>query len=870
MKNKKIVNYFLSFIVPFVLCLIIFGLNGVLTDIEEIFVCDLRGQHLSFLSYLKGVLLGSNSMFYSFYAGLGNPMFSTIIFYCTSPINLLLLLFKDIRYAILFIYIVKISLSGFTMFLLLKSKLKVNNISTVVFSSCYAISAFVLNYFFSILWFDSLYFAPLVMLGIEKIFNNHKINLLYILSLAGAIMCNIQMGFGLCVYSVIYFMYSFNIRYNIKQDFKKFLNYGFIFGISSLCAGLISGGSLLGFLADYGTTSIARDINITTSTGISNILYVLKDLFTISVVRTNYTNEFQPFVYCGLIVSFLSILYLFNKNIDKKKRVHSLIVILIFFAGFFIPFVNTFWHLNPPVMLNYRYSIYLGLFLTVNAYECYLSKDKFLKSDITVLSILLFLGLMAILMFSNVTYVGWSFLFLLLIFSSMILVKNKFPKFEFVLFIFVICEIVLNGYLSIYTASEMTFIKYASLDSFNELVSKDELEQGYRVLYDYSYAEFNNDSLLFSKNSSIRYFSSIINGNVLNFFANTASEGGNNNYILSSFDSPLILSLFGAKYFYLLDDLSNSFYNKVDTYTISNYDYNEGYVRDKNVYLYENPYALSVGYVIENDAKYDASMAAFDYHNAIIKAFSGIQNNVSIPLTFTTSTEDEYCVNSEFPFCKTFDIYNHTRNSNIYMHVLYDSYMIHGNYKAYANFSRPLLLSTINKNIKVSLQSFNPMVDEDTFIYTVDKKAFEQSIKVLQENMLTDITVDKNIMKGHISSSKDGILFLTLPYDKNYKIYINNVEKEYFPVLNDSFIGLNLSSGDYDVVIKYEDNNYKLCILVTIISSLLTLILYFVINKKINNKVKKELLERKLLEEKKAINEANKQKKKVSKNKKRK
>lgn len=868
MKNK--INYILAFILPFILCLGIFLVNGILGDVEEFFVCDLRGQHLSFFSYLKGVLLGTNSMFYSFYAGLGNPMFSTIIFYCTSPINLLLLLFKDIRYAILLIYMVKISLAGFSMFLLLKKKNCVNRLSTVIFSSCYALSGFVINYFFSILWFDSLYFAPLVMLGIDKMFDSRKINLLYILSLSGAIICNIQMGFGLCVYSVIYFLYSFNIRYDLKKEFKKFLSYGFLFFISSLCAGMISGGSLIGFLADYGTTSIARDIHVTTSTGISNPLYVIKDLFTVGVVKDNYTNEIQPFIYCGLIVSFLSILYLFNKKIDKKKRVHSLFVILAFFAGFFIPFINTFWHLNPPVMLNYRYSIYLGLFLTTNAYECYLSCDKLIKKDIVILSILLFLGFMGILMFSNSTYVGWSFMFLIVIFSLLILTKNKSKKFEALLYSAVLFEIVLNGYLSIYTASEMKFIKYASLDSFEELVDKNDFDQGYRVMYDYSYAEFNNDSLLFSKNSSPRYFSSIINGNVLNFFTNTSSEGGNNNYTLSSNDSPLLLSLFGAKYFYLIDDLSNSFYNKLDTFEIESYDYNEKIMKKKNVYLYENPYALSVGYVIENDVKYDKSMTVVDYHNAIIKSFSGIQNDVSIPLHFTSTSDNEYCLNSNFPFCKTYDIINHTKSLNVYMHVLYNSYMIHSNAKAFANFSRPLLLSSIDKNIRVSLQSFNPLIDEDIDIYSIDKNNFINSLNSLKENMLYNISIDRNVMKGEIDSIKDGILFLSLPYDEGYKIYIDDVETDYFSVLDNSFIGLNISSGKHDVRIEYVDNIFKIYILITSISILITSVLYFLINKKVDKRVEAEEFEKKIINEKRAINAANKLKNKKRNNKKRK
>ena len=133
------------------------------------------------------------------------------------------------QYAILFIYIIKVSLSGLTMFLLLKNKKDESNFSTILFSTCYALSSFVINYFFSVFWFDSLYLAPLVMLGIDKMFKNEKISLIYIFSLASAIICNIQMGFGLCIYSVIYYLYSYGINYDFKKDLNRFKQLGILF-----------------------------------------------------------------------------------------------------------------------------------------------------------------------------------------------------------------------------------------------------------------------------------------------------------------------------------------------------------------------------------------------------------------------------------------------------------------------------------------------------------------------------------------------------------------------------------------------------------------------------------------------------------------
>ena len=382
---KKVKNYILAFIVPLLLCLIIFYFKGILFDVENFFVSDLKLQHLAFFGYLKSILNGVSSLFYSFNAGLGSSMLATMIFYAISPLNLLLLVVDDIQYAILYIYICKVSLAGFTMYLYLRNKIKRDSLMIVVFSTCYALCSFVINYFFCVFWFDVLYLAPLVLYGIDKIFEREKFSLIYIISLTLAIICNIQMGFGLCVFSLIYFMYSFNIRYEIKGDFKKFISLGLIFAVSSLLVGAISSGFLLAFMGEYSNISAARSISVMETTETSHIGFVLKNLFTVGDFKSDYYNNFEPFIYCGLIVTFYSLLYLFSSRIDKKKRYHAFFVILIFVISFSIRFLNLAWHLSSPILLNYRYSIYLGLFLTMLACECYFSYDKFKKNDIIVL-----------------------------------------------------------------------------------------------------------------------------------------------------------------------------------------------------------------------------------------------------------------------------------------------------------------------------------------------------------------------------------------------------------------------------------------------------------------------------------------------------
>ena len=842
---KKFKYYILAFIIPLIICFSILYFKGVFNDVEEIMVSDLRIQHLSFLNYLKNVLLGKSSLFYSFYAGMGNSMLSTVIFYCTSPINLLLLLLNDIQYAIVWIYVIKVCLSGLTMFILLKSKRETDNkFITVMFSTSYAVSSFSVCYFFSFFWFDILYLAPLVTLGIDKMFKSEKINLLYIFSLSLAIICNIQMGFGLCLYSLIYYFYSYKIRYDIKKDIKKFKQFGFIFLVSSLCAGAISSGVLLIFNSEYKNIFTTREGLVDMGSNVSNIGYILKNLFSVGNLKLDYYNNYEPFIYSGLCVSFFSILYFFNKDIDKKKRICSLGVVLIFLISFCISFINVFWHLFSPVLLNFRYSIYLSLFLVIMAYECYTTKNKLNSSDVSILVILLFVGFLMILIFPNDIYVSYTALFLILIFTFILLIKNKYKKLEIIFCFLVFFEIFMNGYLSIYTASDFSFVRYGSYDNLLELSSKNEFEDGYRVMYNYSYTDYVNDSLLLNKNSSLRFFSSVINGNVVNFFGRNSIGKGINTYFVSAYDSPLLLSLFGNKYFYLKEELYNTIYNKVSEYKINNvYDYTTGDDSDLNVYLYENPYALSLGYVVDSDVLFKEDMNLVDYQNAIIKGFTGSDNDVLINLDYYVKEDSEVCNSRNFYDCKTYIINNNSGNLNMYVYGLYDEFVVgNKNARVYMDNGDSFMISSIDKEILLTLGYSSKLYDENLIVTTYDHSNLINNLVYLQQDMLENIKIDKNILKASIDSSKSGILFLSIPYDDNFKIYVDNKQVSYYPMLDNSFIGLDIEEGIHDIVIEYIDDNFKWYILCSVVSIFITLILYFYVNKRISRRIIEERL----------------------------
>ena len=112
---------------------------------------DGLSQYASFTINFKNVLLGKNSLFYSFGGSLGYNFYATSIYYMFNPTNTLCLFAtkNTITEYYTFLIFLRISLSAFTMCKYLKYKFKnQNNIFYIFFSICYALMGYNVCYFF--------------------------------------------------------------------------------------------------------------------------------------------------------------------------------------------------------------------------------------------------------------------------------------------------------------------------------------------------------------------------------------------------------------------------------------------------------------------------------------------------------------------------------------------------------------------------------------------------------------------------------------------------------------------------------------------------------------------------------------------------
>ncbi len=219
-KNKLTI---LSFLIPLISFLLIsFACNFSFINRQNVLISDLRAQYISLFSYLKKVFIGTESLFYSFKKSMGGNMLGTFAYYLASPLNFLIVFFpkKLFPQAILFLITLKISLSGLTMFLYLKTHYKENKIEMLIFSTSYALMGYVVNYFFNVMWLDAIFLTPLLLIGIDKIIRNEN-SLFYGIILFLIIFSNYYIGFMICIYSCLYFIYQLLLgKYKKEEKIK--------------------------------------------------------------------------------------------------------------------------------------------------------------------------------------------------------------------------------------------------------------------------------------------------------------------------------------------------------------------------------------------------------------------------------------------------------------------------------------------------------------------------------------------------------------------------------------------------------------------------------------------------------------------------
>ena len=821
---KKYLPEILTFIVPILIMLISCIVNKTYPFGKEILPkYDGYYQYAGFTSYYKNVLLGNESLFYSFKGLLGYNFYATSIYYMFNPTNLLCIFStsENILEYYTFIILLRIGLSGFTMCKYLKYKFKnQSNLRYIIFSISYALMAYNVCYFFNYMYFDTVVLFPIVILGLDKLIYERK-NRLYIISLTLSIISNFYIGYMVCIFSLLYFIYNIVIYKLDKNIIKDFI-------ISSLLSGfmcmiiiipeaseLLKGKALL--YASSKTEYFKFNMNFL------NIFYKFLPGST-----SNYDLEYGMVnLYVSLFVIILVIKYFFNKKISKKERITTLIFILFFLLSISFNLLDFAWQLfQKPIWYPNRYIFTFSFFLITIAMKeiTNITYKTNIKENLIIIISFILLTLYSIISLKihndNLKIISY-ILGIILILQYTFFLNNKNAKYLLVMLFFI--EVTTNAIFTLKIMGKTTTMtQYKTNEEINEKAVKHikEIENKDNNFYrmELSTSTVHNSPSLLNYNG-INHFNSVKNAKTLNFLNKFNYQVTDDTSVEFNNYNPYLTSLLGIKY--INGSKDEMYYENV---------YNE------NPYMYLNKDALSLGYMIYNK-KFKESNSSYQNTENLINSMlnTDIKRYKVIDNFNGEDTEIKEIDNKKYVISKTsIKIEMEDKASNSMFLIPSRNITFVANYSIFINDDEikdavikqsPIFINK-GDTYKIIIKSNLSKTELNSLKwYQIDYDKYIETINELKKNEFNITKYNKdNHIEGNIDVNNDkNVLLLTIPYDKGWNIYVDD-NKVNYDICFDSFICLDLDKGKHNIKMNYVPSGFIVGLIISSLAFIVTII----------------------------------------------
>ncbi len=371
-QNRYLCIY--SFSITFLLMLILFWHYGYAPfGGNSMASHDASVQYLDFYSYFKDVLSGKNNITYTFSKTLGGNNIGVFSYYLTSPFMLLCVFFKKTQLHAFFdvLVMLKLSTASFTFCLFLTGRFhkhfsagntSIKNFSMVILSVSYGLCQYSIAQSCNLMWLDGVYMLPLILLGVYHMVCEKTAWKLAV-PVALSILFNWYTGGINCLFSGIWLflelcLYATSLPFSkkvLKSCLKSILYYIFSMFSGVLCSCIL-------FLP---TISAMRNSNrgqldlycLKNFSFTGNILTALSNYVFGSTSVYGCVSLFcGTFAILGLIALFLS-----KKISRKQKLIFGCFTFLSILLIYWFPFYTVFSLFKNVSSYWYRYS-YINIF----------------------------------------------------------------------------------------------------------------------------------------------------------------------------------------------------------------------------------------------------------------------------------------------------------------------------------------------------------------------------------------------------------------------------------------------------------------------------------------------------------------------------
>ncbi len=859
----------------FVIFLVYFCYSIIPFGDRTIYRMDLYHQYGPLFTELYDRIVSGESLIYSWNTGLGSSFLGNFYNYLSSPISLIILLFghKNTFEAVAAMIAIKCVLSSVSMANYLKKSQNINSLYSSAFGVLYAFCGYFIAYYWNVMWIDAMYILPFIILGIEQIINFGKTRT-YFISLILAIFSNYYIGFMLCIFSCIYFIYYYVCSLD-KISKKKnhlpngelfidklansfFFRSGVKFAFASLGAGLVLLYMLVPLAYILQSSSATTGSAPTEQEFYFNIFdFISNHLASLDPTIRSSGDDVLPNVYCGILTIILLPLYMFSNKISSTEKAASAVLLAVMYFSFNLNYFNFFWHgLHFPNDLPYRQSFMYSFILIVMAAKVLKNIYEFNKKQILAVGIAIIAYIVLVQemptnkVLDSTVYISIVFVFLFTIVLGLITSKKNQA---FALSVMLVCSVAaesITANTDHYVANQTKESFASDYDDFKALQTsiaesddslfyREETTKN-RARMDPSWYDYNGVSI----------FSSMAYEKVANLQKYIGLYGNKINSFTYNPQTPIYNSMFSLKYLYDKSDylIEGEYYTLKDS--------------NSTFTAYENNYMLNIAYPVSKDVlDWDASVAdnPVIVQEELFKATTGVEgiyeriDDFEIIYGNILSLDRELVKTGSFVMNKISDEFDGSLtieltakdNRNIYIYVysrnLDTVSILSPSYNNTMNVIDGYILDLGKHEIGETISIEMPLKDGvsyanvDFVAFNVNQEKFIEGYDKLKNGQLEYTTFDDTVIEGSFKAEKDEILFTTIPYDVGWNVYIDGekVNKDDIVQISDSLLGVKVTRGEHSIKFVYKAKFLNETLIISGIFILLLFIRFILREKKL-------------------------------------
>lgn len=844
--NKKFTRFFIGYTVIFAVALL--AVIGYFLISHKTFITQGDGwkQHFKAFVYLGQycrevirTLLTEHSLVlpqWNFSIGYGGDIITTLHYYCIGdPLDLISVV-TPTKYSI-YIYTLlmmfRFYLSGlfFAVYSFYRDKNRSIN-AVIAGALIYSFTTYSLFFAFVHPFFmNPVVYLPLLLVGVEKIFNKERPYLLVIMVFISAI-SNFYFFYMLVFVTVVYVFFRLFFIYK-KGEFKQAFGSVFKIGVSSVIGLLMSCAILapviMAFITDNRT---GADIEVNLFYPAAYYKNFLSSFITSSTKMGSMT---------GLGLSSVSLLSVFLLFIKKKENKELKILFILSTIALMLPVTG--YLLNG---FSYIANRWIWAYVMIIAYIVVVMWDEITslnhKDIIRMFALLAVYGVAAFVCIQEfdknlIISIAIAVIAMIII---IIASKVKMKKFaDTAILLLIIVSLSANSYFNCHDGN----VNKDGYFGYRSITNKLTDNAGTKMLdavdddsfYRYSGSNLTINSDLVNGTKSTSFYWSLQNSAIAQFMEEMDMPY-RYLYSYANLDNRASLNALASVKYYT----SNAFYNKpygfgkiadgvyqnVNALPIG-YTYSGYITRDEydNLPALQKQQALMQAVLLEEESNHYSKIQPvfteqnieyelvtdqnISYENGKLEVkksnasitlnFDGLENSETyvymeyngyeatkrksgtIDLTVNSETEKGKCAENEYTFNTQYSIRHDDRNQ----------WLFNAGYSKDAKKSITVTFSTVGTyDIPVISVICQPMDN------------FNSQELALKENVLENVSVKGDVIQGNISLEDDKILCLSVPYSTGWTAYVDGQEVDLLQA-NTMYMALELTAGDHDIKLVY-------------------------------------------------------------------